>query len=206
MGKPILPLLMFVLLFSVLLAGCSGNPAPPGLTPIPTYGPTVELTAVSGGSGQAPTGAATAAATQAPTEAASGTPGAPPTPVPFQPPNCGNPNCNQPGPAITQNLKGDPVQGQKIFTANCAVCHGPQGQGGQPNPGSADGTVPSLNPIDEAFNPDDPTKFATHIDVFIEHGSHTDGLEQMPSWGDNNLLSPQQIADVVAYVVSLNPQ
>ncbi len=192
-------LLVLVLLLSLLAAGCNPYPPPANLTPMPTIGATPVLTPAAAPTSQSATSEPTAEATQA-AEATTG----PGTPVPFQPPDCGKQNCDQPGPAITQNLKGDPVQGQKIFTANCAVCHGPQGQGGQPNPGSADGTVPSLNPIDEMFNPDDPTQFASHIDTYIEHGSHTDGLEQMPSWGDNNLLSPQQIADVVAYVVSLN--
>ncbi|MGB8647072.1 MAG: c-type cytochrome [Anaerolineae bacterium] len=189
--------LFCILLLSGLVA-CGTNLQAAGLTPMPTLAPTVALTPINGEVSATATVEPTA--TEAPTEVAA----ANPTPVPFAPPNCGQPDCTKPGPAITQNLKGDVANGEKIFSANCAVCHGPKGQGGAPNPGSADGTVPSLNPIDEMFGPDNAVEFATHLDAYIEHGSHTDGLEQMPSWGDNSSLKPQQIADVIAYLITLN--
>ncbi len=75
-------------------------------------------------------------------------------------PNCGKPDCSAPGPAITQNLKGDPVNGAKLFAANCAKCHGEQGIGEILNPGSAEGTIPALNPVDEEMGKDDPEVFA----------------------------------------------
>jgi mono/diheme cytochrome c family protein len=43
--------------------------------------------------------------------------------------------------------------------------------------------------------------------LFIEHGSTPEGdnpAKSMPAWGDNNTLTPQQIADVIAYIMSLN--
>jgi uncharacterized repeat protein (TIGR01451 family) len=123
-------------------------------------------------------------------------------------PNCGKPNCNQPGTAIAQNLKGDPAAGAQVFAANCQMCHGNQGKGGVANPGSTDGTVPALNPTDTMFNPKDRTTFALSLDLFTEHGSTADGPSPtiaMPAYGDNKLLTPQQIADVIAYILSLNP-
>jgi mono/diheme cytochrome c family protein len=114
-----------------------------------------------------------------------------------------------PGPAITENLTGDPVNGSKVFVDNCQKCHGENGVGGVENPGSDDGTIPPLNPVDEDMGNNDPKLFATTLDLFIEHGSTPEGdspKEKMPAWGDDQKLTPQQIADVVAYIISLNKQ
>jgi mono/diheme cytochrome c family protein len=113
-------------------------------------------------------------------------------------------NPGGPGPAL--DLKGDPKNGAQIFV-NCVPCHGDQGKGGVKNPGSTDGTVPSLNPIDPTIANPDPKVFAYNIDLFVEHGSTPDGPNpalKMPAWGDTKGLTPQQIADVIAYVMSLN--
>lgn len=123
-------------------------------------------------------------------------------------PSCAKSDCTKTGPAITQNLKGNVPAGQKIFVDNCQKCHGVQGKKGIDNPGSTDGAVPTLNPIDPAFNVKDRKAFAAEIDAFIEHGSTPDGPSPknvMDSWGDKKLLSSQQIADVIAYVMSINP-
>ncbi len=114
-------------------------------------------------------------------------------------------NPGGPGPAL--NLVGDPNAGAQIFAANCQVCHNTQGKGGNPNPGSADGTIPALNPIDPTIKNPDPKVFAYNVDLFVEHGSTPEGpgpTFSMPAWGDKGLLTPQQIADVIAYVMSLN--
>ena len=53
------------------------------------------------------------------------------------------------------------------------------------------------------------TSIATNLDLFLEHGSTPEGpgpTFSMPAWGDKKLLTPQQIADVIAYVISLNPR
>jgi mono/diheme cytochrome c family protein len=53
----------------------------------------------------------------------------------------------------------------------------------------------------------DPKVFATNIDLFIEHGSTPEGdnpAKTMKALGDEKKLTPQQIADVIAYVISLN--
>ena len=112
-----------------------------------------------------------------------------------------------PGPAITENIAGDPQAGAQVFVDNCKKCHGDAGQGGVDNPGSTDGTVPPLNPIDETLVSKDQKVFATNIDLFIEHGSTPEGdnpKQVMDAWGDTGKLSKQQIADVIAYIISLN--
>jgi len=114
-------------------------------------------------------------------------------------------NPGGPGPAV--DLQGDINNGKQIFVTNCQICHGEEGKGGLPNPGTTDETVPPLNPIDETLvNPDYKT-FAYNLDLFLEHGSVPEGAEpvrNMPAWGDNGALTPQQIADVIAYLISLN--
>ena len=110
-----------------------------------------------------------------------------------------------PGSAI--NLTGDPKSGQALFVSNCASCHGAEGKGGVLNPGSSDGTVPPLNPIDPLLADPNPKVFAANIDLFIQHGSVPEGISPfrtMPGWGDLNALTQQQIADVIAYIISLN--
>jgi mono/diheme cytochrome c family protein len=114
---------------------------------------------------------------------------------------------NPGGPGAAVNLTGDVAAGTKIYQTNCALCHGDQAKGGVPNPGSTDGTVPPLNPIDPGLVNKDPLVFAKNVDLFIEHGSTPEGTNpafSMPAWGDQNLLAPQQIADVIAYIISLN--
>ena len=106
------------------------------------------------------------------------------------------------------NLTGNATQGAQIFKDNCARCHGDQGKAGIANPGSTDGTVPALNPIDPTLISSNPKTYATNLDLFIEHGSTPAGSSPaltMPAWGDSKTLQPQQIADVIAYIMSLNP-
>jgi mono/diheme cytochrome c family protein len=115
-------------------------------------------------------------------------------------------NPGGPGPAI--NLTGNADSGKAIFAQNCSVCHMSEGKGGNPNPGSTNGTVPALNPIDKTLKDTDYKTFAANLDLFIEHGSTPEGnnpVFQMPAWGDQKILTPQQIADVIAYIISLNP-
>ncbi len=123
-----------------------------------------------------------------------------PTPEPARPSIAG-----KPGPAL--NLVGDATRGMGLFGQYCAVCHGPEGITGFPNPDSDDGNVPTLNPIDPAIANPDPQVFATNIDLFIEHGSVPSGPSPwfiMPSFGDSKMLTDQQIADLIAYIMSLS--
>lgn len=114
-------------------------------------------------------------------------------------------NPGSPGPAL--NLVGNAASGQLVFSKNCEICHGPQGLGGNPNPGSTDGTIPPLNPIDPTLKSADDKVFVSNLDLFVEHGSTPEGTNptfSMLAWGDKSLLTPQQIADVISYVISLN--
>ncbi|HTP00522.1 MAG TPA: c-type cytochrome [Anaerolineales bacterium] len=158
-----------------------------------------------GAAAQVPGGATEVPATPAPTTAvAAASPTAPagaaPTEEIARPSNPGGP-----GPAV--GLTGDATSGQQVFAANCQICHNTEGKGGNPNPGSDDGTIPPLNPIDPTLIDPDLKVFATNLDLFVEHGSTPSGpgpTFSMPAWGDKQLLTPQQIADVIAYVMSLN--
>ena len=114
---------------------------------------------------------------------------------------------NQGGPGAAATMTGHAKAGAKIFATSCLPCHGAQGKGGFPNPGSADGTVPPLNPIDETMVSKDAKVFAYNIDLFIQNGSTPEGPDpaiKMPAWGATHGLSQQQIADVIAYVIRLN--
>ncbi len=110
-----------------------------------------------------------------------------------------------PGLAIT--LTGDPVAGAQVFIDQCAKCHGDAGVQGIENPGSDDGTVPSLNPIDLEIKGTDLKTFTTNLDLYIQDGSSPAGTSPkltMPSFGTQGILTQQQIADVIAYLISLN--
>lgn len=105
------------------------------------------------------------------------------------------------------NFVGNAGHGGLLFGQFCQRCHGPRGNGGIPNPGSEDGTVPPLNPIDRELFDAVPRKFAVKIDPYIQHGSTPPGPRptlQMPAFGDTNTLTQQQISNLEAYVLSLN--
>jgi ubiquinol-cytochrome c reductase cytochrome b subunit len=104
-------------------------------------------------------------------------------------------------------LVGNPSRGEVLFNKNCTRCHGPEGTDRVPNPGSSDGTVPPLNPIDRAIYNPDPITFARHIDQYIQHGSVPPGPhpeKSMPAFGDDLMLTQQMISELEAYVLSLN--
>ena len=114
---------------------------------------------------------------------------------------------NPGGPGSALGLVGNAVTGAQVYVQQCGKCHGPEGKGGVSNPGSTDGTIPPLNPIDDTIANKDPKVFAYNIDLFVEHGSTPGGTnpqQTMPAWGDDKKLTPQQIADVIAYLMSLN--
>ena len=111
----------------------------------------------------------------------------------------------QTGPAA--NIIGSADQGELLFGRQCAACHGARGMGKIHNPGSNDGSVPALNPIDQKLFNKNPQEYADAIDKFIQHGSIPSGPKpqlQMPAFGDNNALTQQQISNIEAYVLRLN--
>ncbi len=113
----------------------------------------------------------------------------------------------QGGPGMAANIIGSADHGAILFEKTCFSCHGPQGTGKIVNPGSKDGTVPSLNPIDRDEFSEDPKTFAGKIDRYIQHGSRPEGPNpqfSMLPFGDTNTLTQQQIADLEAYIMSLN--
>ena len=114
---------------------------------------------------------------------------------------------NPGGPGDAINLTGDVTRGSAIFVQRCKECHGDEGKVGIANPGSSDGSIPSLNPIDPGLVSSDLKVFATNIDLFIEHGSTPEGSNPakiMTAFGDQKIMTAQEIADVIAYVISLN--
>jgi mono/diheme cytochrome c family protein len=118
---------------------------------------------------------------------------------------------NPGGPGQAVSLQGDAAKGADTFKTTCTPCHGDQGKGGVKNTGAKDGTVPELNPIDPTLVSSDPKVFATNLDLFLEHGSTPEEAAEgvtpafsMPAFGDQKMLQPQDLANVIAYVMSLN--
>ena len=110
-------------------------------------------------------------------------------------------------PGVAANIIGNPEQGELLFGKQCSSCHGPAGRGKIPNPGSSDAFVPALNPIDKELLSKNPQDFADNIDKYIQHGSTPEGLGprlHMPSFGDDNVLTQQQISNVEAYILRIN--
>jgi ubiquinol-cytochrome c reductase cytochrome b subunit len=102
---------------------------------------------------------------------------------------------------------GSAENGANLFKDECISCHGDEGKGGVPNPGSDDGTVPPLNPIDPKLYDKDPKVFVSRIDKLIQHGSVPEGphpVLRMPAWGDSRSLTQQKIANLEAYILKLN--
>jgi ubiquinol-cytochrome c reductase cytochrome b subunit len=137
----------------------------------------------------------TLAPTAASLPAAVGPASAKPVKVPSEPP----------GPAAY--MIGSPERGVVVYTQVCISCHGPLGTDEIPNPGSEDGRVPPLNPINRNLFSKDPQTFAETIDRFIQHGAIPAGPNpkfQMLAFGDENSLTQQAISNVEAYVMQLN--
>jgi ubiquinol-cytochrome c reductase cytochrome b subunit len=109
--------------------------------------------------------------------------------------------------ALASRLIGNSEHGSLLFEQSCPACHGMQGAGGIPNPGSSEGKVPALNPIDRDLYNADPDDFASKIDPFLQHGSKPPGPGPnlvMQGYGDSGTLTQQQIAHLEAYVLRLN--
>ena len=102
---------------------------------------------------------------------------------------------------------GSADHGKKLFNLYCVFCHGHEGKGGVPNPGSNLGKVPQLNPIDRSLFSKDPQTFAENIDRILQQGAVPVGPGsplRMQAFGHRKSLSQEQIADIEAFVLSLN--
>jgi len=109
--------------------------------------------------------------------------------------------------AIVVKMIGDPKHGAILFDLDCAKCHGKAGEGHVSNPGSQPGVVSPLAPIARGLFCDDPVVFVENIDRFIQHGATSPGPApalQMPAFGTTRSLTVQEIANIEAYVSSLN--
>jgi ubiquinol-cytochrome c reductase cytochrome b subunit len=144
---------------------------------------------------------------QAPTGALTPPTGAPP-PTPASAISTATP---LPGPTVASYTIGGVEHGQGIYISFCQQCHGIDGKGGVPNPGSGDGTVPEINPMDPEIMGKTTQEFVNGIDKYIQYGSAAEPKAEgdhpkysMPSFGLNYTLTQQQISDVEAYVLQLN--
>jgi len=96
--------------------------------------------------------------------------------------------------------QGDAVAGAALYSRyGCVNCHGPNGLGGVPNPQSPDGTIPPLSGSDFRTEFDTPAKIADVIRSGSVIGRAP--IVSMPHWG--GILSPTQIADLIAYIDTL---
>ena len=212
-----LTLIAFTTVFTTLIISACGGAAaiPPTIAPPTSAPPTTVPTAVPQPTVAPPTVVPTAVppTTVPPTIA--------PTPVPativptvkptIEPTAAADTEVARPsnpgGPGPAASLVGNIAAGTKVFADQCVKCHGDQGKVGKTNPGSTDGTVPVLNPIDATLIDKDNKVTIVNLDLFLEHGSTPGGknpVEKMTAFGDEKKLTPQQIADVIAYVISLN--
>jgi ubiquinol-cytochrome c reductase cytochrome b subunit len=109
--------------------------------------------------------------------------------------------------ASVVKMIGDPKHGAVLFDLDCAKCHGKAGVGQVPNPGSQAGVVPALAPISRGLFTNDPVVFAANIDRVVQQGATSPGpgpALQMPAFGTTRSLTAPEIANIEAYVLSLN--
>jgi mono/diheme cytochrome c family protein len=143
-------------------------------------------------------------------EAANPSPEAKASPAPRptrtdQPPSASPSEHGEPG--RSAYVIGSAERGAELFKKNCTPCHGPGGVNNVPNPGSDEGKVPNLKPIDPELFSTDAQTFAENIDRYIQHGAAPAGPHpaiRMPAFGDSNTLTQQEIANLEAYVLNLN--
>jgi len=102
---------------------------------------------------------------------------------------------------------GAPRHDAILFELYCAKCHDKAGTDNVPNPGSQAGVVSALAPIAPGLFSADTVEFAANIDRFIQQGLTplAPALTlQIPAFGTTHPLAVQEIANIEAYVLSLN--
>lgn len=122
-------------------------------------------------------------------------------------------------PWLNRSAERSPVKiggadhGSTLFVLYCVECHAEKGTKGVENPGSADGEVPSLNPIDPEITGKTTQEFVDGLDAYLQNGSVPEAATstpnasprlKMPSFGNTYALTQPQIADLEAYVMRLN--
>jgi len=101
--------------------------------------------------------------------------------------------------ASTQDMrlaKTPATRGAAVFTKYCSLCHGAAGTG--------DGRAASLQKVPPADLTISTRARSYKLQIVREGGAAMGRSNSMPAWGD--VLTDAEIADVVAYVQSLNPQ
>jgi len=112
-----------------------------------------------------------------------------------------------PVPGKAAFIIGSAEHGAVLFDLNCSSCHGVAGAVMVPNPGSTDGFVPLLQPIDRKLYNESPQLFASAIDLIIQHGSRPNGPHPaliMPAFGATRALTQEELAHLEAYILELN--
>ncbi len=108
---------------------------------------------------------------------------------------------------LSASFIGNSKHGGILFKQLCESCHGPDGKGNVPNPGSLSGMVPPLNPVSDSLYSPVPSTFVENIDPIIQHGVITPGPDptyNMPNVGDAGTLTQQQIANIEAFILDIN--
>ncbi len=149
-----------------------------------------------------PAGKSSSAAAQAP---ASNTPGGNTAADTSNASQTVNPKSDLPGPAA--DIIGNVSHGALLYRQDCESCHGVNGKGGIPDPGTSSGMIPALNPISKDLYSSDPQTFAENIDKFIQHGAVPAGPNpaiKMFDYGDSYTLTQMEIAHLEAYILNLN--
>ena len=96
-------------------------------------------------------------------------------------------------------LPGDAVRGQSLYTANCAACHGPSGEG-------VAGLGKDLTTSSYVAGHSD-LELVEFLMVGRAAGDllNTTGI-MMPARGGNPALTDQQLADIVAFVRTIHQE
>jgi mono/diheme cytochrome c family protein len=111
-------------------------------------------------------------------------------------------------PAITaQPSNAGIIDAAAAFKSKCSFCHGPDGNGGVPNPNSVDGVIPALNTAEFA------QEFGTaaKIKAMILDGSEPAKAAEAPGApismpAFNGQLSEAELDALVAYIQGLSKQ
>jgi mono/diheme cytochrome c family protein len=91
---------------------------------------------------------------------------------------------------MPNGLRGDAAAGRRFYEANCATCHGVQGDGQGPR-------AYFINPKPRVFTSEAARAALSRPALFAATSAGRRGTE-MPAW--EKVLSPQEIADVAEYV------